>query len=130
MRHRHLPPLCRWLGVLMLLLRVLGPAQPTLDGSGPSTLAALFPDGLPICHAPTEGKAPFQPGQQPGHACELCLACHATGHAPLLPAEPVLLRAGDTNALVIRAVLPPATGPPARPRRRSTPPIGPPRLSV
>ena len=128
MRHR-LSPACRWLGVFMLLVRVLGPAMPMTDAAGMATLAALFPGGLPICHA-TDPADPEAPAKAPAHDCQLCLACHGTAQAPLLPVQPVATPAPDAGTSLAAAVLPPATGPPVRPRRRSTPPIGPPALSI
>ena len=126
-----LSPACRWFGVFMLLLQVMEPAQPMLDGSGPSALAALFLEGLPICHAAEPGtQQPDAPSPHPAHDFQLCLACHGTSQAPFLPVTPVLVRIQGAAIRVAEAALPPATGPPARPWRRATPPVGPPPLSA
>ena len=122
-------PACRWLGVLMLLVRVLGPATPLADDAGSAMLAAVFPAGLPLCHAP-DPTDPASPAKAPAHDCQLCLACHGTAQAPLLPVAAVLFPAPRPGVDLVLAALPPATGPPARPWRRSTSPRGPPAPSV
>ncbi len=113
----------------MLLIRVLGPATPMAGEAGAATLAALLPGGLPICHAP-DPSDPEPPAKAPAHDCQLCLACHGASHAPLLPVEALPTPAPEPSSSLGQAVLPPATGPPVRPWRRSTPPIGPPALST
>ena len=113
----------------MLLIRVLGPATPMADDAGTALLAALFPGGLPICHVP-DPSDPGPPAKAPAHDCQLCLACHGASHAPLLPVEAVPAPAPAAGTSLGQAVLPPATGPPTRPRRRSTPPTGPPAPSI
>ena len=121
----------RWLAVLMLLLRVLGPTTPTGDMSGVAALAAMFPDGMPICHAAGPGQTdPAAPSKAPGHDCQLCLGCHLAAHAPLLPAEVASVPFRRGGGRLARTLLPPATAPPATPRRPATPPTGPPASSV
>ena len=126
-----LGPTCRLLGVLVLLLRLLGPAQPMLDGLGGATLTSLFPGGIPICHAAgTEPADPAQPAKAPTHDCQFCLICHAAGQVPLFPVEAVWVLSPEGSVHSSQRMVPPATDPPPALRRRATPPIGPPAPSV
>jgi hypothetical protein len=113
---------------LMLVARLIAPASAMPSPASPADLAVAAALQT-ICHGGLPD-APDQPVRGPvHHDCLLCPACHLLAHAAIpLSSEPAL-PVPVARWIGAEATLPPATGPPERPRLVAQP-TGPPTLSV
>ena len=115
---------------LMLVARLIGPvtAMPTPANAADSVAQAAL---QAICHAEApDGRTDHGPRQAPAHHdCLLCPACHFLSHAIVPAPGGPAVRPPAPTLIGLAAPLPPATGPPERPRPVAQP-TGPPTLSA
>lgn len=112
------------LAAVLLVARLMAPAaaMPANPGDAIEQIAlhSLCHDGP--AHEPDPGKLPSH------HDCLLCPACHLLSLPALSPAGGPALHKPTPRLIGLATPLPPATGPPPRPRTVAQP-TGPP-LSV
>ena len=118
------------MAALLLVARLIAPltAMPA-PASAADTFALVALQT--ICHAEapddrTDHGHPQAPAQ---HPCLLCPACHLISHAAVPAPDGPAVRPPAPTLIGLAAPLPPATGPPDRPRTVAQP-TGPPTLSV